>query len=88
MPINPHHIYTTHDAIAEAARRMTSIWDNQALEGALCATCPRCNGSGQELVFMHYDTCQVCHGAKTVLVDVAKQETASMRKEREKWSSK
>lgn len=36
--------------------------------------CPRCKGSGEELVFMHYHTCQVCEGAKTVPKQTADDE--------------
>ena len=50
--------------------------------------CPRCKATGQELVFMHYDTCQLCKGAKTVSPDVAKADTRARAEERAKWSSK
>jgi len=47
--------------------------------------CPRCDGSGKEIMFMALYTCEVCHGACHVTEDAARREIERRERERKRW---
>lgn len=47
--------------------------------------CPRCDGAGEEVLFMSRKPCEVCHGDGHVAADAADRERKRAKQEREKW---